>query len=92
MGCFTSSLHELFNDFKVEFNLEMPNDKTGGIIKLKDKKQIFRPSFHDYLQEGEQISLCVGIDFTLGNREFTFPDSMHILRTDGGMNAYQTAM
>jgi hypothetical protein len=38
MGSFETTLHEIFNDFKVEFKLVMPKDKSGGTIKLKDKK------------------------------------------------------
>jgi hypothetical protein len=44
------------------------------------------------LKSGEQINLIIGIDFTLGNGEYTFPDSLHVQRTDGGLNAYQTAI
>jgi len=67
MGFFITSLHDLFNNFKTEFNLELPKGKSGGTIKLKDKKQIFRPTLHDYLKEGEQISLFIGIDYTTDN-------------------------
>ena len=55
----------------------MGKGKLGGKIKIKEKKKVFRPTFYDYLKSGEQINLVVGIDFTLGNGEFTFPDSLH---------------
>ena len=53
MGSFTTSLHQIFNELKNEFNLEMEKGKSGGKIVLKDKKRVFRPTFYDYLKDGE---------------------------------------
>lgn len=38
MGSFVTSLHEIFNDFKNTFTLDMGKGKNGGTIKLKEKK------------------------------------------------------
>lgn len=92
MGFFITSLHEIFTDGKVEFNLELPKNSSGGLIILKEKKQIFRPTFYDYLKDGQQINLIIGIDYTIQNGEFTFPDSLHVQKSDNTLNAYQTAI
>lgn len=53
MGSFETSLHEIFNDNKTEFNLIMAKNKSGGIITIKEKSTISRPTFYDYLRDGE---------------------------------------
>jgi hypothetical protein len=64
MGFFETSLFEIFNENKTQFNLEYKPGKSGGTIILEEKKMDFRPTFMDYLKHGVQINLVVGIDFT----------------------------
>jgi hypothetical protein len=53
MGSFITSVHDIFNENKFEFNLEIKKDQSGGKIVLVDKKFIFRPTCFDYLKDGE---------------------------------------
>jgi len=50
-------LDEIFNGNKTEFNLIHKEDKkgivSGGTIILAERKQIFRPTFMDFLRDGE---------------------------------------
>jgi hypothetical protein len=54
MGNFLTTLDEIFTQNKTKFDLEL-NGKSngGGTILLKEKKQLFRPTFMDYLNDGE---------------------------------------
>lgn len=53
MGHFETSIHEIINENKSEFNLEYQANKSGGKIILKEKKVIKRPTFMDFLKDGE---------------------------------------
>ena len=53
MGCFETSLFEIFNESKNSFVLDYKPGKSGGTIVLEDRKMDFRPSFMDYLRNGE---------------------------------------
>ena len=92
MGCFETSLFEIFNESKNSFTLNYKPGKSGGTIVLEEKKMDFRPTFMDYLRNGEQINLVIGIDFTAQNGDISFADSLHQQKTDGTLNAYETAM
>ena len=52
MGKFYVSVHEIINENKTEFNLDY-KEKSGGKIILKDKRLIKRPTFMDFLKDGE---------------------------------------
>ena len=45
-------------------------------------------TFTDYLKEGLNISLMIGIDFSLSNKKPTDPSSLHYLKPDS-LNVYQ---
>lgn len=69
----------------------MPNNKSGGKIVLKDKRLIKRPTFMDFLKDGEQINMIVGVDYTAQNGNQNFPDSLHAMQADGS-NVYEKAI
>ncbi|CAD8099616.1 unnamed protein product [Paramecium primaurelia] len=91
MGHFETSIHEIINENKSEFNLEYQANKSGGKIILKEKKVIKRPTFMDFLKDGEQINLIIGVDYTAQNGNPNFPDSLHAFKTQNG-NQYETAI
>lgn len=53
MGFFETSIHELINDNKTDFTLDYQPNKSGGKILLREKKVIKRPTFMDFLRDGE---------------------------------------
>lgn len=53
MGFFETSIHELINENKSEFILDYKPKQNGGKIILNDKKVIKRPTFMDFLRDGE---------------------------------------
>lgn len=53
MGFFEVSVHDIVNENKKEFNLDYKPGKSGGKIILKDHKLIKRPTFMDFLKDGE---------------------------------------
>eukprot|EP00284_Hemiselmis_tepida_P010510 CAMPEP_0174919526 /NCGR_PEP_ID=MMETSP1355-20121228/3719_1 /TAXON_ID=464990 /ORGANISM="Hemiselmis tepida, Strain CCMP443" /LENGTH=556 /DNA_ID=CAMNT_0016164757 /DNA_START=56 /DNA_END=1723 /DNA_ORIENTATION=+ len=67
-------------------------DKNVGSLGC-DKATILRlPSFLDYLTEGVDLYLNVGVDFTLSNGESSDPTSLHYADPTGAWNAYQESI
>lgn len=91
MGFFETSVHDIINENKAEFTLDYKPGKPGGKIVLREKRLIKRPTFMDFLKDGEQINLIIGIDYTAQNGNPNFPDSLHAYKKEGS-NAYETAM
>lgn len=52
MGSFTTSLTEIFNTEKKEFDL-LIKDKKCGKICIRKKLHNFRPTFFNYIMDGE---------------------------------------
>lgn len=84
MGFFETSIHEILNDNKSEFTLDYKPNQSGGKIILKEKKVIKRPTFMDFLRDGEQINLIIGVDYTAQNGNPNFPDSLHAFKAQEG--------
>ena len=53
MGTFETSLYDILNENKGEFNLDYKKKKSGGTLKIIEKNHDFRPSFMDFLKDGE---------------------------------------
>jgi hypothetical protein len=71
---------------------ELKNNQTNvpaGTLEIHQFKLVEKPSFIDYLRSGWQINLCVAIDYTASNGEYSQPNSLHYL---GDFNQYEQAI
>mmetsp|Transcript_43311 Transcript_43311/g.108509 ORF Transcript_43311/g.108509 Transcript_43311/m.108509 type:complete len:555 (+) Transcript_43311:54-1718(+) len=77
-----------------ELILVDPTKPAKNVGKLCcDKANILRlPSFLDYITEGVDLYLTIGIDFTLSNGETKDTTSLHYADPSGAWNAYQESM
>ena len=61
-------------------------------ISLFNQSQVLRQySFIDYIKNGVQIKLSIGIDFTASNGGINEPNSLHFI-SQGGFNDYEQAI
>ena len=51
-----------------------------------------KPSLVEYLTNGWEMQVSIGIDFTLSNLEITDPKSLHRQGKNGDMNQYEKAI
>jgi hypothetical protein len=56
-----------------EFELKNASNANVGIVKIESFAIVETPSFVDYLRSGWGISVCMAIDFTASNGEFSSP-------------------
>jgi len=82
-GMVSTSLNKMKDSFKSEAILDLRNNSIIGAMKYTIKESINK-SFVDYLAEGLQINLVIGIDFTASNGnhsiniiKFTLKDSSY---------------
>ncbi|TNV80072.1 hypothetical protein FGO68_gene6821 [Halteria grandinella] len=63
--------------------------QPAGTIVFSQIQIIEKPTFVEYLRSGWQINLCVAIDYTGSNGEYSSPQSLHYL---GAHNQYESAI
>jgi hypothetical protein len=56
---------------------------TNGNMMIASCKKEVKQSFLEYVMNGFNISLCIGIDFTLSNIEPFKPNSLHYFNSTG---------
>ena len=76
-------INTISNFLDKEINIEIVNGKIK--IKLKNKKE---HSFIDYIKEGLQLNLSIGIDFTSSNKSIEELDSYHYIGKEN-LNYYE---
>jgi hypothetical protein len=59
---------------------------TNGNMAIASCKKEVKQSFLEYVMNGFNISLCIGIDFTLSNIEPYKPNSLHYFNSTGKHN------
>ena len=65
------------NEEKGSFDLRDKDNIPCGSIRLNILNEADRYSFLDYVMGGCEISLLIGIDFTLSNKKPKYSDSLH---------------
>ena len=99
--CFISSKNE-FGRFKT--NLKKITSKERGIffthrLSMNHNLEIFNYSsireeitFLDYIKANLRLGLCIGIDFTISNKEPNEKDSLHCIINENERNPYERAI
>ena len=97
LGECTVTLKELIDTDTRSFPLNLPGGQRGNIPK-DSKITIINvslydiPTFQDYIDNGTQINLVIGIDFTESNGDPKLPDSLHYIGNKNKENDYQQAI
>lgn len=86
-GMVTTSMREIEMG-RTNLQLTKKNGKPGGRIEVTNISLNLRPSLLAYLNSGWRISCGIAIDFTLSNRPYDDPRSLHAqdLQRVGKMN------
>lgn len=77
-----------------QLTLKTAKGKVSGVINITNITLNLRPSLLAYLQSGWRISTSVAVDFTLSNKPYDDPRSLHSqdLARVGNMNLYEQAI
>jgi len=87
------TLDELISQERREFALNNPaKDKTQGHLTFDRFNLVEKPSFLDYLKGGTELAVMCAIDFTSSNGDPNSPESLHAVKFDNRLNAYQSAI
>jgi hypothetical protein len=78
LGSAEMSVHDMVNPKKKCFNVYI-NKVLKGVIEVVDIKLWNKYAFIDYIYGGMTVSLFVAIDFSLGNKNWSKPDSLHYI-------------
>lgn len=62
--------------------------KKAGTLILDELRQVYKPTFLDFLKGGLQLNLSIAIDFTQSNKKPKDPQSLHYMDLNG-RNQYQ---
>lgn len=96
IGCVQVSVNQLKKNGILEIHSQIPNtseyinNKIIGEAKINIQEgKVYK--FIDYLKEGMQVNLIVGIDFTCSNGNFEEPNSLHYCR-GSSPNYYERAI
>lgn len=92
-GSVITSLREIEMGRK-KLELKNKRGKTAGFVEVSQILMDLRPSMLSYLSSGWRISCGVAIDFTLSNRPYDDPRSLHSqdMRRVQNMNQYEKAL
>jgi len=72
-----TSLREIEMDENKVFPIKRKNGKPGGEVAVSNMVLNLRPSLLAYLGAGWRISCGVAVDFTLSNKPYDDPRSLH---------------
>lgn len=75
-GSVITSLREIEMG-RTKLEIRTSNDKVGGVIQVTNIVLNLRPTLLAYLSSGWRISCGVAVDFTLSNKPYEDPRSLH---------------